>query len=258
MQNKRRLSRTPVAESAGVKSQITGLVGALCIALLLIFAPGLLRNLPLAALGAVVIAACLGIVDIRGVLRLYHMRSSEFFLSLICFVGVAFLGVIQGIFIAVALALLGLIWRAWRPYHAILGRPAKVSGYHDISRYPDAQQIAGLVLFRWDAPLFFANAEIFLEKILAAVANAKTPARRIVVAAEPVTDIDLTAADMLVELDNQLHQAGVELCFAEMKDPVKDRLKQYGLFGKFGMEKFFPTIEQAVEQFLNERGKVEN
>lgn len=246
-------SRTPVAESAGAKSQITGLVGALCIALLLIFAPGLLASLPKAALGAVVVSACLGIVDIRGVLRLYHLRSSEFFLSLICFVGVAFLGVVQGIFISVALALLGLIWRAWRPYYAILGSAPGLIGYHDISRHPEANQIPGLVLFRWDAPLFFANAEIFFEKVLAAAAGAKTPTRWIVVTAEPVTDIDLTAADMLMELDRELQQAGVKLCFAEMKGPVKDRLKRYGLFGKLGTENFFPTIEQAVEQFLNKR-----
>lgn len=247
-------SRTPVAESAGAKTQLTGVVGALCIALLLIFAPTLLQNLPNAALGAVVIAACLSLVDIRGVVRLYYQRRGEFVLSIVCFLGVALLGVIQGIFVAVGLALLGFIWRAWRPYDAVLGRVEQLKGYHDITRYPDARRIPGLVLFRWDAPLFFANAAIFREHILDAVAEAPTPTRWVVVAAEPVTDIDVTAAEMLSALDDDLERAGIELCFAEMKDPVKDRLKRYGLFTKFGTDLFFPTLGRAVDCYLDTFG----
>jgi len=244
-------SRTPVAESAGAKTQLTNLVGALCIALLLVFAPALLANLPTAALGAVVIAACVSLVDIQGVVRLYHLRSSEFLLSIVCFVGVVLLGVVQGIFIAVAVALLAFIWRAWRPYDAVLGRVDGMKGYHDIARHPEARRIPGLVLFRWDAPLFFANAEIFHEHVLRAVAEAPTPTRWVVVAAEPVTDVDVTAADAVAELDRELHAAGMELCFAEMKGPVKDRLKRYGLFTELGTENFFPTIGQAVDRYLS-------
>jgi high affinity sulfate transporter 1 len=243
-------SRTPVAESAGAKTQLTGVFGALFIALLLMFAPALLQNLPTAALGAVVISACLALVDVRGVLRLYQIRRSEFFLSVICFLGVALLGVIQGIFIAIGLALLYFIWNAWRPYDAVLGYVDVLKSYHDISRYPEARRIPGLVLFRWNAPLFFANAETFHQHVLLAVANAPTPTKWVVVAAEPVTDVDITAADALAALDAALHQAGMELCFAEMKDPVKDRIKRYGLFAKLGTENFFPTIEQAVERYL--------
>ena len=243
-------SRTPVAESAGSKTQLTGVVGALCIALLLIFAPTLLQNLPNAALGAVVIAACLSLVDIKGIVRLYRLRRGEFALAIVCFLGVALFGVIQGIFISIALALLGFIWRAWRPYDAVLGRVEKLKGYHDITRYPEARRIPGLVLFRWDAPLFFANAEIFREHILQAVADAPTPTAWIVVAAEPVTDVDITAAEMLSALDDDLAKAGIELCFAEMKDPVKDRLRHYDLFAKLGADLFFPTIGQAVARYL--------
>ncbi|MDD4356690.1 MAG: sodium-independent anion transporter, partial [Smithellaceae bacterium] len=122
--------------------------------------------------------------------------------------------------------------------------------YHDVSRYPDAKRIPGLVLFRWDAPLFFANAETFRDQVLRAVANAPTPTKWVVIAAEPITDVDITAADILADLDESLHQAGMDLCFAEMKDPVKDRLKCYGLFNRLGTENFFPTIEQAVERYL--------
>ena len=243
-------SRTPVAETAGAKTQLTGLVGASCIALLLIAAPKLVENLPTAALGAVVISACMALVEVRGVLRLYSQRSSEFVLSIVCFLGVALLGVIQGIFISVGLALLAFIWRAWRPYDAVLGRVDGMKGYHDISRHPEARRVPGLVLFRWDAPLFFANAEIFHEHVLRAVANASTPTKWVVVAAEPVTDVDVTAADALADLDRELHEAGMDLCFAEMKGPVKDRLKRYGLFAQLGTENFFPTIGQAVNRYL--------
>ncbi|RNC68232.1 MAG: SulP family inorganic anion transporter [Desulfuromonadales bacterium] len=244
-------SRTPVAESAGAKTQVTGVVGAVCIALLLIFAPRLMNHMPTAALGAIVISVCSSIIEISEVRRLYHLRRGEFFLSMVCFLGVAALGVIHGIFIAVGFALLAFIWRAWRPYCAVLGRVDGMKGYHDITRHPEGRRIPGLVLFRWDAPLFFANAEIFREHILRAVSEAPTPTKRIVVAAEPVTDVDITAADMLTELDAELHQAGIRLCFAQMKGPVKDRLKRYGLFDKIGTEYFYPTIGQAVDRYLN-------
>jgi len=178
------------------------------------------------------------------------LRRSELVFSLACFFGVLLLGVIQGIFIAVGLALLTFIWRAWRPYDAVLGRVDDLKGYHDISRHPEAKLIPGLVLFRWDAPLFFANASIFQEHVLRAVSRAPTPTKWVVVAAEPVTDIDITAADMLAELDQQLHQAGMDLLFAEMKGPVKDHLKRYGLFNTLGQENFFPTLGQAVDRYL--------
>lgn len=245
-------SRTPVAESAGAKTQLTGIVGALCIALMLLFGPNLLRNLPHAALGAVVISACLSLIEISDVMRIYRLRRSEFVWSIACFLGVALLGVIQGIFIAVGLALLAFIWRAWRPYDAVLGRVDGLKGYHDITRYPQAKRIPGLVLFRWDAPLFFANAEIFRDHVVRAVANAPAPVKWVVVAAEPVTDIDTTAADVLADLDDTLQKAGIELCFAELKDPVKDHIKRYGLFIKVGAESFFPTIGQAVDRYLKQ------
>jgi high affinity sulfate transporter 1 len=243
-------SRTPVAESAGSKTQLTGVIGAVCIALLLVFAPNLLQNLPSAALGAVVISAALSLIDIQGMQRLYALRPAEFVFSIACFLGVALIGVIEGIFIAIGLALLAFIWRAWRPYDAVLGRVDGLKGYHDIKRHPEGKRIPGLVLFRWDAPLFFANAEIFHEHVLQAVADAPTPVKWVVVAAEPVTDIDITAADALSELDDELQREGIELCFAEMKGPAKDRLKHYGLFTKLGDDLFFRTLSQAVDAYL--------
>jgi MFS superfamily sulfate permease-like transporter len=243
-------SRTPVAESAGARTAFSGLVGACCIMLLLSAAPTLLEDLPLAVLAAVVISACVSQMQISAVIRLYHLRRSELIFSIVCFLGVMLLGVIEGIFMAVGLALIAFIWRAWRPYDAVLGRVDGLKGYHDITRHPEGKQIPGLVLFRWDAPLFFANAAVFQQHVFQAVANAPTPTNWIVVAAEPVTDVDITAADMLAELIQRLHKVNVELRFAEMKGPVKDRLKRYGLFTSLGEESFFPTIGQAVEKYL--------
>jgi high affinity sulfate transporter 1 len=247
-------SRTPVAEAAGAKTQVTGLVGALAIALLLLLFPNLLQNLPDSALAAVVISAAIGLIEVAGVRKLYRVRKTEFALSIACFLGVAVLGVIEGIFIAVALALLDFIRRAWRPYDAVLGRVDDLKGYHDVSRHPDAKRVPGLVLFRWDAPLFFANAEEFADRVRQAIASSPTRVRWVIVAAEPVTDLDTTAADVLWELEAELAAEGVDLRFAEMKDPVKDRLKRYGLFDRFGDDHFYPTVGEAVHAYVDATG----
>ncbi|MGE5202052.1 MAG: SulP family inorganic anion transporter [Acidobacteriota bacterium] len=243
-------SRTPVAEAAGARTQLTGVVGALVVALLLLAAPTLLQHLPAAALAAVVIASAIGLIEVAGLARIFRIQRWEFWLSIACLVGVAVLGAIPGIGLAVVIAVIEFLWDGWRPHSAVLGRAEGIKGYHDITRYPDARQIPGLILFRWDAPLFFANAEFFRERVLDVVAKAPTPVRWMVVAAEPVTSVDVTAADTLAELDRTLHRAGIELCFAELKDPVKDKLKRFGLFAQIGEEFFFPTVGAAVGSYL--------
>jgi high affinity sulfate transporter 1 len=247
-------SRTPVAEAAGARTQLTGVVGAGLIALLLLYFPNLVRNLPNSALAAVVITAAIGLFEAKGVRKLYRVRTAEFALSIACFLGVAILGVIEGIFIAIALALLDFIRRAWRPHDAVLGRVDDLKGYHDITRYPDAKRIPGLVLFRWDAPLFFANAEQFADRVRQVIASSTTPVRWVVVASEPITDLDTTAADALRDLDAELAAEGVDLRFAEMKDPVKDRLKHYALYERFGDDHFYPTVGAAVSAYLDATG----
>jgi len=242
-------SRTPVAESAGAKTQVACLVGAVALLGVLI-APGLLRDLPTTALAAVVITAAIGMFDLRSLRAFYRVRRSDFFLALIAFFAVALLGVIPGIGVAVGLSILDFVRRAWRPHDAILGRANGVKGYHDIKRYPDAKQIPGLVMFRWDAPLFFANADLFRTRILDIVAAAEPKARWVLVAAEPITDVDTTAAEMIEELEKELDALGVELAFAEMKDPVKDRLNRYALTARIGTDRFFPTLGVAVKAFL--------
>ena len=245
-------SRTPVAEAAGAKTQLTGVVGAVAVALLLVFAPNLLKDLPNSALAAVVIAAAIGLFEFADMRRIFSIQPWEFWLSIACFVGVALFGVIPGIGIAIVIAVIEFLWDGWRPHYAVLGRVDGVRGYHDIKRYPAARRVPGLVLFRWDAPVFFAIAELFHQRVLEAIAQSSTPVRRIIITAEPVTSIDVTSADMLAELEHALTESGIELRFAEMKDPVKDKLRRFELLERFGASNFYPTIGSAVDAYLQE------
>jgi MFS superfamily sulfate permease-like transporter len=244
-------SRTPVAEMAGAKTQLTGVVGALAVGVLLVAAPDLLASLPRATLAAVVIASAFALIEVADLRRIYRIQRWEFWLSMGCCAGVAVFGAIPGIGLAIVAAVIEFLWDGWRPHSAVLGRVDGIKGYHDLRRYPDARQVPGLVLFRWDAPLFFANAELFQARVLDAVAASPTPVRWLVVGAEPVTSVDVTAADVLDELDHTLRAAGIALCFAEMKDPVKDKLKRFGLFSRLGEDRFFATLGEAVSSYLS-------
>ena len=244
-------SRTAVAEQAGAKTQVTGLVGAASIILILLVVPGLLRNLPQPTLAAVVIAAAMSLADIGATVRLFHQRRAEFWLSIAAFVGVTLLGVLPGIGIAIALSVSNVFRRQWWPYQAILGRVPGISGYHDVRSYPHAQRLPGCVIFRFDAPLVFANARTFREHIRA-LARAEPPPAWIIVAAEPITDVDTTAADMLEDLDTALNQRGISLVFAEMKDPVRQKIETYGLTKTIEPAHFFPTLDDAILAFRAE------
>ena len=246
-------SRTAVAEQAGAKTQVTGLVGAALIVLMLVVAPGLLKNLPNPTLAAVVIAASLSLADIRGTVRLWRQRRTEFALSIAAFLGVALLGVLEGIAVAVALSILNVFRRAWWPYQTTLGRVPGVPGQHDRQLNPDAERLPGLVLFRFDAPLFFANARTFRDQVRRIAATEPRP-EWIVIAAEPITDVDTTAADMLADLDEELNAAGTSLVFAELKHRVRDKLERYELIGPLNPDHFFPTLDGAVEAFRQRTG----
>lgn len=245
-------SRTAVVEDVGARSQVAGLVGATVLALLLIVGTGLVQDLPLSSLAAVVVVAVLGLIDVVAARRLRKSSPAEFMLLMVAFAGVAVLGVLWGVGIALALSLLNFIRRAWRPHDAVLGRVDNLKGYHDTERYPDARLIPGLVLYRFDAPLFFANADYFRGRIreLARTGDASW----IVVAAEPITDIDATAGETVRALKDELDTAGIELAFAELKDPVRDRLRRYGIHDAIGIHRFFPTIGVAVSTYLAETG----
>jgi high affinity sulfate transporter 1 len=246
-------SRTAVALQSGAKSQLTGVVAAVVITLMLLFAPGLLKNLPQPTLAAVVIAAALSLADVGGMARLWRQRRVEFSLALAAFLGVAVLGVLPGIAIAVALSVLNVFRRTWWPYQTVLGRPDGVSGYHDVRVYPDGERLPGLVMFRFDAPLIFANARVFRDQVRR-LARAEPAPEWIVIAAEPITDVDTTAADMLDELDEELNGIGVSLVFAEMKSPVQSKIERYGLTRTIDPAHFYPTLDDAVRAYRGRSG----
>src|SRR4051812_40506925 len=241
-------SRTAVAERAGARSQLTGVVGAALIVVTIVLLPGLFRNLPQPALAAVVITAAFSLADVAGARRLWQQRRTEFSLMLAAFLGVALLGVLPGIAVAVALSILNVFRRAWRPYAAVLGHVPDLHGYHDLRSYPAAEELPGLVVYRFDAPLIFANATTFRDEIRRLVA-AEPPPRWILVAAEPMTDVDTTAADMLEDLDEELNAQGISLAFAEMKDPVRHKIERYELTRTIDPTHFFPTVEAGVAAY---------
>jgi MFS superfamily sulfate permease-like transporter len=217
-----------VAEAAGSQTQVTGLVAAGALALVLVIGAGLTENLPQAALAAVVIAAVIGLVDVPALRWLARVNRVDFGLAVIALLAVVVFGVLPGIAIAIGLSMLTFLWRSWHPYDAVLGRVAGRKGYHDTRRHPEAALVPGLLLYRFDAPLFFANAGVFQEKLLLAVDGAPKPVRRVIVAAEPITDVDTTAADMLIELARELADGGVELGFAELKAPPRTSSTRMG------------------------------
>lgn len=246
-------SRTAVAEQAGAKTQVAGLVGAIAITLILLLVPGLLRNLPQPTLAAVVIAASLSLVDIPGVVRLWRQRRTECALAIAAFLGVALLGVLPGIAVAVALSIYNVFRRSWWPYQATLGRVDGLPGLHDTVVHPEAALMPGLIVFRFDAPLVFANARTFRERIMA-FADDTPELRWILIAAEPITDVDTTAADMLEDLDEMLNARGISLVFAEMKDPVREKIERYGLTRTIDPAHFYPTVGAAVDAYAAETG----
>jgi high affinity sulfate transporter 1 len=245
-------SRTAVAQQAGARTQLAGVVGAVLITLTIVFVPGLFRNLPQPVLAAIVITAALSLADVPGTARLWRQRRTEFVLSAAALAGVALLGVLPGIAIAVMLSILNVFRHAWRPYQTVLGKVDELPGFHDVRSYPRARRLPGLVIFRFDGPLMFANARTFRDEIRRLAATSPAP-HWIVVAAEPVTDVDTTAADMLRDLDEELNERGIHLVLAELKDPVRRKMNRYQLTRTLDPAHFHPTIDSAVAAFRAER-----
>jgi len=247
-------SRTAVAFQSGARTQVTGLVGAAAIIAMLVLAPGLLRDLPQPALAAVVIAASLSLADIRGLRRLRRQRVSDFVLAIAAFLAVALLGVLAGIGVAVALSILNVFRRVWWPHQAMLGRAGELRGFHDTAYHPASEHLPGLALYRFDAPLLFANARTFRDQVRRLAAIEPRPAW-VVVAAEPITDLDTTAADMLEDLDADLAAVGVRLVFAELKDAVRRKIERYDLADTLKGDRYYPTVRAAVEAYESDLGR---
>jgi len=247
-------SRTAVAAQSGAKTQLTGIVAASLVLLMLLFVPGLVQAMPQPVLAAVIIAASISLFDLAELRRLYRIRKTEFLLAVACGMGVAFIGVLQGIVIAVVLSAIYIFKRVWAPYSAELGRTQDVPGYHDVDRYPDAEQVPGLLIVRWSAPLFFANANEFRDRIRELVHQRETPPAWVLVAAEPITDIDTTAGSMLADLDAELNASGTHLAFAELQSAVRDTIVRYGLLETIDEGHFYRSVDEAVEAFGREVG----
>jgi high affinity sulfate transporter 1 len=246
-------SRTAVAERSGSKTQLTGVTGAVLIILMLVLLPGMFRNLPQPALAAVVITASVSLADIPGTVRLWRQSKTEFGLSLAAFLGVVFLGVLPGIGIAVGLSILNVFRRVWWPYQTVIGRVPGLEGFHDVSVHPDAKHLPGLVIYRFDAPVFFANATTFRDNIRR-LARAEPKPRWILIAAEPITDVDTTAADVLLELDRELNAQGTSLVFAELKHRVRAKVERFELTRQIDPQHFYRTIEAAVAAYSAQTG----
>jgi MFS superfamily sulfate permease-like transporter len=242
-------SRTPIVIDAGAKTQLSGVVAAMLVVLFMIVAPGITALLPTATLAAVVIVAASSLVEVKALIRLFRMSRMEAFLLIVTFLGVAFVGVLEGIVVAIGLSLIAFVQRAWDPYRTELANLEGVPGFHDLERHPEGKRIEGLVIARFDAPLFFANGEVFANHIRGLVDAAPWPVKRVIVAAEPITGLDTTALDELAQLDDELAQDGIDLVFAELKGPVKDRLVRFGASARFTADHFFPTVDTAVRSY---------
>jgi high affinity sulfate transporter 1 len=237
-------SRTAVVSQAGAKTQLSSVVGAGVVAALLLFFNSLLADLPQSALAAVLIAAALSLLDLKVLVRYYRVRKSALVLSLIASLGVIVLGVLQGVVIAIVLAVLLYFHRGWKPNGRVLGWVERLDGWHDVRRYPDARQVPGVVILRWEAPLFFANSASFRTQVRDVVRDRQ--ASWVVVQCEAVTDIDVSAAQMLEQLDLELNGNGVHMAFVEMRARLRDLVYRYGLYETLDRDRFYPTLPAAL------------
>jgi MFS superfamily sulfate permease-like transporter len=233
-----------VAEQSGARSQLTGVVGAGVVLVLLVFLNSLLADLPQSALAAVVIGAALSLLDVGALRRYARVRPSAVVLSLAASLGVIVFGVLPGIVLAIVLAILLFFRRNWWPHGSVLGRTDGLDGWHSVDDHPSATELDGIVVYRWEAPLFFANAGAFRNQVRRLVHDRRPS--WVVVQCEAVTDIDVTAAEMLAQLDVELNAAGVHMAFAELRTRLHDLMSRHGLFDTLDREHFYPTLDAAL------------
>jgi len=242
-------SRTALSDESGGRSRLVALSAAGLVAVVAAFAMPLIEWLPQLVLGVVVVAAAIGLIDVHGVWKLRRVRDAEFWLAVSAFAGVVVFGVLNGIVIAVAISIGVFVYRAVRPHDAVLGKLEDVDGYHDIERAPTAQTVPGLVVYRFDAAIFFPNALHFREQVLELVARTSPKPRWLMLNAEAVTYVDATAIDMLLELRKALADDGVLFTVARAKGMLRDVFDSTGVTAAFGSENFFPTVASGVAAF---------
>jgi sulfate permease, SulP family len=243
-------SRTVIGEALGSRSQLHSLVAVLVVATTLLAGGPLLAAFPIAALGAVVIWAATRLVDVGEFRRIARFRRSELVLALATTAAVLAVDILYGVVIAVGLSILDLLRRVARPHDGILGYAPGVAGMHDIDDYPDARTVPGLVVYRYDAPLCFANSEDFSRRALASVDLAGAGTEWFVLNAEANVELDMTSADALDGLREELGRRGIVFGMARVKQDLRDQLAAAGLVERIGGEQIFPTLPTAVAAYV--------
>jgi SulP family sulfate permease len=242
-------SRTALADAAGARTQLYSLVTLLLVVATLLFASPLLTLFPSAALGAIVVYAATRLVDLRGFRRLARFRRSELLLAFGALGGVLVLGVLYGVLFAVGLSVAEMLYRVARPHDAVQGLVPGLAGMHDVDDYPQARTIPGLVVYRYDSPLFFANAENFRRRALAAVDGHDGPVAWFVLNTEANVEVDITALDAVEALRSELEARGIVFALARVKQDLLDALRAFGLADRVGAERIFPTLPTAVAAY---------
>jgi high affinity sulfate transporter 1 len=249
------LSRTSTVLGAGGRTQVSSLVNAGLVLLTLVLLMPFFQNLPLATLAAVVIQAISGLINPSYFRRMYRTSRPEFWYSLVTFMGELLLGTLPGLALGVVMSLLVIIRRVTRPGTAVIGRmPDKT--YRNVTFYPEAETVPGLLIFRFDSALFFSNAEYLQNEVLTDVAAAEEPIRRVLVAGETLNDIDTTGTDQLIKLRADLERDGIELTFAEVRDPVRDMMRRAGAEEAIGAENFYGSVDEGVRAFLKREREI--
>ena len=241
-------SRSAVNDSAGARSQAAVLVAAAVVGLFLLFAMPLIEPLPTAALGVIIVVAAAGLINVDSIWRLRRVRPAEVALALVAFGGVLVFGVVGGVVVAIALSIGVFLYRSARPHDAVLGRVDDVDGYRDIARWEGAETVPGLLVYRFDAPPFFVNAEYLRQRVLELV-DASEDVRWLVLNAEAWTYLDATAIDVLIQLHGELEERGIALSFARLKGRQREIFEETGLTARIGPDRFFPTVRAAVAAF---------
>jgi SulP family sulfate permease len=247
-------SRTVVNDDMGGKSQMVGLIAAGLVVVFLLYLTSLLQNLPKVVLGAIIIVAAASLIDIREFRSLNLIRHSEFYLSVLTLFGVLVIGIVAGIAIAIAFSLAEFILRIYRPHTSVLGTGEGVDGYHMIAPGGYNQVSPGLIVYGFNAPLFFANAPYLLEQVRDLISTADPPVKCLLLDAEAIPDIDTTAADTLKELHQELQENGTLLAIARANKPLRETMRLTGLENLIGVNNFYPSVRNGVEACQDRHG----
>lgn len=242
-------SRTAIGDAQGSRTQLHSLVAVVLVVIVLVAGSGVLAAFPVAALGVVVVCAALRLIDLPAFCRIARFRRTELVLALSTTAAVLVFGVLYGVLAAIGLSVVELLRRLARPHDGVLGYAPGVAGMHDVDDYPGARQVPGLVVYRYDAPLCFANAEDFRRRALAAAVSAAGPVRWFLLNAEANVEVDSTAADALAALRAELERRGVVFAMARVKRDLRDQLANAGLIDTIGEDRIFMTLPIAVAAY---------